>query len=437
MAFPKIKISDDSGNAVGVTDNRLNVNAYLNATPTIDIGDVSLLFDGAAASTGAGATDSETQRVTLASNDVVLVAANSLLSTIGTNTTGVNTAIKLEDAGHSSGDAGIHILGVRDVSLDTSNPDSDGDYSSLLTNEWGALWTALDITTITTLMATGNAAASSTNRGYNMLAVRNDALANLVSDDGDYTSLQVNADGALYVDGSDHTQPVSGTITANLSATDNAVLDSIDADTSAIKISTGLLDNAISGNEMQVDVVAALPAGTNAIGKLSANSGVDIGDVDVTSVVAGVGATNIGKAMQASQSSTDTGVASLAVRKDTLTDLAGGNTAYTPLQVSSSGALYVTHGMKAMVSEVNDDVGTGAEDLRPAGDMACRRVDMMASPANTGYIWVGDSTVANDGTGGGIRLGPGDFYSVDVNAVNDIHVAATVNGEDIMYTYHT
>jgi len=67
--------------------------------------------------------------------------------------------------------------------------------------------------------------------------------------------------------------------------------------------SLGLLDNAISGNEMQVDVVAALPAGTNnigdvdvlslpalpagtnAIGKLSANSGVDIGDVDVTSSV--------------------------------------------------------------------------------------------------------------------------------------------------------
>lgn len=44
---------------------------------------------------------------------------------------------------------------------------------------------------------------------------------------------------------------------------------------------------AISGTEMQVDVVAALPAGTNAIGKLAANSGVDIGDVDVTSISAG------------------------------------------------------------------------------------------------------------------------------------------------------
>jgi len=65
-------------------------------------------------------------------------------------------------------------------------------------------------------------------------------------------------------------------VTANLSATDNAVLDNIDADTSAIQTATEaiqtaveILDNAISGNEMQVDVVGALPAGTNAIGKLT------------------------------------------------------------------------------------------------------------------------------------------------------------------------
>jgi hypothetical protein len=39
--------------------------------------------------------------------------------------------------------------------------------------------------------------------------------------------------------------------------------------------------------EVQCDIVGSLPAGTNAIGKLSANSGVDIGDVDVTSIANG------------------------------------------------------------------------------------------------------------------------------------------------------
>lgn len=76
--------------------------------------------------------------------------------------------------------------------------------------------------------------------------------------------------------------PVSGTVTANLSATDNAVLDAIEADTTT-------LAGAVSGTEMQVDVVAALPAGTNAIGKLAANSGVDIGDVTLTAGTAAIG----------------------------------------------------------------------------------------------------------------------------------------------------
>ena len=50
---------------------------------------------------------------------------------------------------------------------------------------------------------------------------------------------------------------VDGTVTANLSATDNAVLDSIDSDTTAIKTAVEIIDNAISGSEMQVDIVSS------------------------------------------------------------------------------------------------------------------------------------------------------------------------------------
>ena len=83
----------------------------------------------------------------------------------------------------------------------------------------------------------------------------------------------------------------------------DTVLDTIKVDTEAIETAVELLDNAIDGSQMQVDVVAisaqsdgtyigdikfgeSLPAGSNAIGKLAANSGVDIGDVDVTSLPA-------------------------------------------------------------------------------------------------------------------------------------------------------
>lgn len=55
----------------------------------------------------------------------------------------------------------------------------------------------------------------------------------------------------------------------------------------SIQTAVQLIDNVVAGTEAQVDIVAALPAGTNAIGKLAANTGVDIGDVDVLSIAAG------------------------------------------------------------------------------------------------------------------------------------------------------
>lgn len=44
------------------------------------------------------------------------------------------------------------------------------------------------------------------------------------------------------------------------------------------------IDQTTPGTTNAVQLAAALPSGTNAIGKLAANSGVDIGDVDVTSL---------------------------------------------------------------------------------------------------------------------------------------------------------
>jgi hypothetical protein len=139
----------------------------------------------------------------------------------------------------------------------------------------------------------------------------------------------------------------------DLGSTDNAVLD-------AIAASLALIDNAIpSGNELQVDVVASLPAGSAAIGKLAANSGVDIGDVDVTSIVPGTGATNLGKAEDAAHSSGDTGVMALAVRNDVLEALGGSDGDYASLQVTKTGALNVTETvghLGAIFEDGTDDI---------------------------------------------------------------------------------
>lgn len=134
----------------------------------------------------------------------------------------------------------------------------------------------------------------------------------------------VTASGALTVDGSAVTQPVSAASlplptgaataakqpalgTAGTASADVLSVQGIASMTALVVDGSGVtqpvsnagltaLNGAIAGTEVQVDIVGALPAGTNAIGKLAANSGVDIGDVDVASIAAGsnlIGRVNI------------------------------------------------------------------------------------------------------------------------------------------------
>lgn len=106
-----------------------------------------------------------------------------------------------------------------------------------------------------------------------------------------------DAGGSITVDGTfwQATQPVSAASLplptgASTSANQTTIighLDGVEGLLGTIDADTGSLAGCVAGTEVQVDIVGALPAGANAIGKLAANSGVDIGDVDVTSISAG------------------------------------------------------------------------------------------------------------------------------------------------------
>lgn len=82
-----------------------------------------------------------------------------------------------------------------------------------------------------------------------------------------------------------------------------------------------------------------LAAGSNAIGKLAANSGVDIGDVDVTTcgtITPGTAATNLGKAEDAGHTTGDVGVMALSVRNDADASF-GADLDYTPNSCDAGG----------------------------------------------------------------------------------------------------
>jgi len=154
-----------------------------------------------------------------------------------------------------------------------------------------------------------------------------------------------------------------------------SALQTTEANSAAIKTAVETIDNAISGSEMQVDVVGALPAGTNAIGKLAANSGVDIGDVDVTSAV------------------------------------------------SSSFA-----------TGSNLDIDTSAEQL-VASSVACKfGVTVKAAATNTGTVYIGASSSVTAGTTGstdGFPLEPGESVTVPVNNVNLLYGIASVANQKV------
>lgn len=192
----------------------------------------------------------------------------------------------------------------------------------------------------------------------------------------------VTAAGAQTVDGSGVTQPISGSVTANAGtslntsalaldatltggtqrtkitdgtsnaavkaastaaiATDPAVVVAISPNNTAAvtqstspwvtsNATTSVVGNGAAATAQRVTLandstgIVSLTTSTASIGKLAANSGVDIGDVDVTTVgtiTPGTAATSLGKAEDAVHSSGDVGVFSLGIANEAQSTLA-------------------------------------------------------------------------------------------------------------------
>lgn len=162
-----------------------------------------------------------------------------------------------------------------------------------------------------------NAVVPTDPTGATFTMERDDVLSALTEAEGDWTNPRSNANGALWVkqdgtvivDGSGVTQPVSltsTTVTGTVAVTQSGTWDevgindsgnsiTVDYATTGSGTATGALRVELPTNGTGViatvgavtAITNALPAGTNAIGKLAANSGVDIGDVDILSIAAG------------------------------------------------------------------------------------------------------------------------------------------------------
>ena len=218
-------------------------------------------------------------------------------------------------------------------------------------------------------------------------------------DGANVRAIKTDSTGEVQVDISSSALP-SGAATSALQTAGNNLLTTIDADTSS-------LAGAVSGTEMQVDVVASLPAGTNAIGKLAANSGVDIGDVDVTSlpsipagtnsigtVILGAGTAAIGKL--AANSGVDIG------------DVDVTSLPALPAGTNSIGTVILGAGTAAFGKlSANSGVDIGDVDVTslpalPSGTNTIGKVDVNAiAPVDfldSGLVNTGTANIASTGT---------------------------------------
>ena len=211
-------------------------------------------------------------------------------------------------------------------------------------------------------------------------------------------------------------------------------------------------NSGVDIGDVDVTSLPSLPAGTNsigtvilgagtaAIGKLVANDGVDIGDVDVTSIVPGTGATNLGKAIQSAQGTTDTGVPALVVRNDTLADLSGADGDYAPLQVNASGALYTaihssalptgaaTEAKQDVIETTLNSIEGDTSSLAGAVSGTEMQVDIVASlPAGTNNN--GDVDIASALPAGTNNIGDVDIASAlpaGTNNIGDVDIASAL-----------
>jgi len=248
-----------------------------------------------------------------------------------------------------------------------SNTAADGSGTNTVPLVDAAGHLQVDVLTTTandSIVTLGDTAyTEATSKGTAIGGVRNDSLSTLADTENEWSPLQVNASGALYVDGSDATQPVSGTVSVSgLLADGHAVtIDNTDSNEVYVR-GSGTAGSA----DAKVLTVQGIASGTAlAVTEsspisgfaTSANQSTIIGHVDGVETLLGTIDSDTDAIKTAVELIDDTvavlGTATYseettkgnvvgAVRNDDLAALAGTDNEIAPLQVNASGALYTT-----------------------------------------------------------------------------------------------
>ena len=285
----------------------------------------------------------------------------------------------------------------------------DNEYAPLQVNASGSLYvTGGGAGTDYTLGS--DVYAELTTIGSIAAVVRFDAGGSLVDTDNEVTALQVNSAGALRVTGGgggqEYVQDAVVTDPATAATFLLARDDSLTTQETADNDWTVPRANARGAQWVELDPTNAIDVSAATVTvtddgsfTLAANSGVDIGDVDILSIVPGVGATNLGKEVGLQAASGDVGVLALAIRDDELATLPHIEADFIHIRVNEFGALWTTG-------------GTAVEDLAAADDPIGSSMMVVREDARAGSI------TGTDGDNIALRgNNSGELYTLDTDAV--------------------
>lgn len=174
------------------------------------------------------------------------------------------------------------------------------------------------------------------------------------------------------------TLTIAGTVTANAGTNLNTSALALEATLQSVKTAVEILDNAISGSEMQVDIVASLPAGTN-----------NIGDVDVLTIPGIVGTV----ADDATTPGNPVMIGGTAKETD-------GTSPGTVSAEDDVARLITDRNRRLLVSKVHPFLWKANEDHTSAQT----NNELKAAPGSGLSIYVTDIIVSNGATAGTIKL---------------------------------
>lgn len=287
-----------------------------------------------------------------------------------------------EDAAHTSGDYGTFALAVRH-DADTSMVSTDGDYAPLQVDATGKLKVAASVDFAGDYAE--DSPATSGDVGLFTLLVRQDTLASSTSADGDYGAFKSNAKGELYVHDTDAL----------------AQLVLIKGDTASIVTSSGTTatnTTAIAASVASIDTKSTTIASNT--GTTATNTGT------ISSTL-----TALSKAEDAAHASGDQGIQALAVRKDAQGSNVNADGDYASLITWSEGSLKVVDVANGAILQQQVAVSTTAAQV-PASNLANRKTLMVQNTGST-KCWIGSATLTSSGAAAGIELPANSFMELE------------------------